>query len=84
MLGYPADHPVIGDKIINLHNEWETKSNKDNPLTNGIIGNVIDFEIFEQQYPWALRRKDTKIPLFQVTMSGDEPNEVFEYLEADY
>lgn len=84
ILGYPADHPVEGDKIINLHNEWEFKSSTGNPLTNGIIGNIVDFNIYEQNYPYALRNKITKIPLLSITITGDEPGELFEHIDGDY
>jgi len=32
--------PQIGDKIINLHNEWDIVSSVGNPLTNGVIGEI--------------------------------------------
>ena len=34
------NEPMVGDKIINLHNEWEILSNQQNPLTNGVIGTI--------------------------------------------
>ena len=84
VLGYPEEHPVIGDKLINLHNEWEFTSTLDNPLTNGVIGTITDYQIFDQDYPYTLRRKDFTIPILEVTMTGDEPGELFEYIQGDY
>lgn len=84
ILGYPADRPVIGDKIINLHNEWDIKSSSGNPLTNGVIGNIIDYNIYEQVYPYTFRKDFTQIPILQLTISGDEPEEQFIDLQGDY
>lgn len=36
--------PEIGDKIICLHNEWDTFSANGEPLTNGQIGYITNFE----------------------------------------
>ena len=39
-----SDQPQVGDKVINLHNEWGISSNFENPLTNGFIGTIKDME----------------------------------------
>ena len=84
VLGYPEEHPVVGDKLINLHNEWDFTSTLDNPLTNGVIGTITDYQIFNQDYPYTLRRKNLMVPILEVTMTGDEPGELFEYIQGDY
>lgn len=42
-----------GDKLINLHNEWEKLSSNDNPLTNGVIGYLTN--IYESYVPFPER-----------------------------
>ena len=74
----------IDDKIINLHNEWEILSNKDNPLTNGIIGKIKNINIQEWDYPAYLRGRSFSIPVFTADISGDEEDEVFTQLTFDY
>ena len=83
ILGYPADTPIIGDKIINLHNEWELKSNKDNPLTNGVISQIKEFKVVDFTYPWNLRKAQTVVPVLTATISGDEEKEEY-FVNADY
>jgi ATP-dependent exoDNAse (exonuclease V) alpha subunit len=75
--------PEVGDKIINLHNEWEILSNKDNPLTNGIIGTVKSIDTDEWQYPEFLRGEPLSVPVIKTTFSGDEEGEEFVDLYFD-
>lgn len=84
ILEYPEEHPVEGDKVINLHNEWETLSSYNNPLTNGVIGQIKKYETINYAYPYALRRKPTCINLLKMDITGDEVNETFSGLVADY
>jgi ATP-dependent exoDNAse (exonuclease V) alpha subunit len=37
--------PVNGDKIICLHNEWQTLGNNGAPLVNGMIGSIDNIEL---------------------------------------
>ena len=75
--------PQIGDKIINLHNEWEIFSNKENPLTNGNIGTILDMEIFNRTCPTWLRNKPLSMQILKATISGNEENEVYTDLQFD-
>lgn len=43
ILNYPEE-PVINDKIISLRNHWNKISNFENPLTNGCIGVLSEYE----------------------------------------
>ena len=81
--GFDPLEPQIKDKIINLHNEWEILSNKDNPLTNGIIGTVKSIETEEWQYPDYLRGEPLSIPVIKTIFSGDEEDEEFVDLYFD-
>lgn len=40
-----SDGPVACDKIICLHNEWQTLGNNGDPLVNGMIGIVNNIEL---------------------------------------
>lgn len=42
--GFPSE-PQVGDKVINLHNEWDIVSNVGNPLTNGVIGKIQQLDV---------------------------------------
>lgn len=74
-----SDQPQVNDKIINLHNEWDLLSTKFNPLTNGIIGNLQEYNIKEVEYPPFLRGEKFSIPIGIGTMTGDE-DEIFEIM----
>ena len=74
----------LGDKLINVHNEWEILSNLKNPLTNGVIGKILQMEKQDWHYPYSLRRKQLSIPILVATISGDEEGEQFEFLPFDY
>lgn len=74
----------LGDKIINVHNEWECCSNKENPLTNGIIGKITQMETVEWEYPYWLRNEKLVVPVLMATISGDEEGEEFSFLPFDY
>ncbi len=74
----------IGDKIINTHNEWEICSNLENPLTNGVIGKIMQMETQDWEYPYWLRNEKLVIPILVATISGDEEGESFQMLPFDY
>lgn len=82
--GFDPNQPQVGDKIINLHNEWEILSNHENPLTNGVIGSIKEFNVENWNYPYWLRREDLSVPVLTTTIYGDEEGEEFEGLCADY
>lgn len=85
--GFTGD-PKIGDKVINLHNEWEFLSTKHNPLTNGVIGTIKEFTEQKWTYPNTIKNiydeGEFNVPIFQFTMTGDEEGEEFQMVPADY
>lgn len=74
----------LGDKLINIHNEWEITSNYENPLTNGVIGKIIQMERQDWPYPYMLRKTPLSVPVLVATISGDEEGEKFDFLPFDY
>lgn len=74
----------IGDKIINIHNEWEICSNLENPLTNGVIGRIKQIEQQDWEYPYWIRNEKLVVPVLMTTISGDEEGEEFIMLPFDY
>lgn len=81
--GYDPTSPQVGDKIINLHNEWELLSNHDNPLTNGVIGTIKEMETQNWNYPYWLRNEKLSVPIITATISGDEEAEEFSMISFD-
>lgn len=45
ILGYNPDRPEIGDSIISLHNHWDFLSDEGEPLLNGSIGRILDYDV---------------------------------------
>jgi len=85
-LGFSGD-PQIGDKIINRHNEWGMLSTLENPLTNGVIGKIVNYSNTDIcLYPgWVMKRvSDISVPVIRCDMSGDEEGEVFKDITLDY
>ena len=72
-----------GDKIINLHNEWDILSSNKNPLTNGFIGEVKDFSNDVWNYSRTRERINVSVPIIVATFSGDEENEEFSMISLD-
>lgn len=79
-----GDLPEIGDKVINLHNEWDIMSSKGNPLTNGIIGNIKRMEDDKMVLPFWCKVSTKEIPLLYLDITGDEEGETFDDIPCDY
>lgn len=45
LLGYSPVRPEIGDSIISLKNHWDFVSTNEEPLINGSIGRILDYEV---------------------------------------
>lgn len=83
--------PQPGDRIINLHNEWELLSNLGNPLTNGVIGQIVTDNLNPEILKYSSQINigkyfgdELQIPILKLTMTGDEENEFFENITIDY
>lgn len=78
--GLPFE-PQIGDKVIGLTNHWDFLSSNYNPLTNGTIGTLQNFEIINQFYPKFLNFPNSQIMLSQIKA---EDEEMFFNVPIDY
>lgn len=76
--------PQVGDKIINLHNEWDIGSTQGNSLTNGIIGTIKQMQVSHWTYPAWIRGKKIVMPVLTATIVGDYEDEEFQMLTFDY
>lgn len=74
----------IGDKVINLHNEWEILSNRNSPLTNGIIGKVTEFVTYTMPFDTKrMKEVPDSVNVYSGTITGDEEGEEYSGLVWD-
>lgn len=79
--GYGPE-PTIEDKIIGLTNHWDCVSIQGNALTNGAIGNIVEYEPKKlQTYPERLKIKPTEL---MYTNMFTEDEDIFDNLPIDY
>lgn len=45
LLGFDPTKPCPGDSVISLKNHWDFMSNNEEPLINGSIGKILDYEV---------------------------------------
>lgn len=69
--------PIIGDRIICLHNEWGRMNSTGDALVNGLSGNIVDLK-YTQENPYMM-----KTPVISFQPDYDEAGP-FEKLEVDY
>lgn len=77
-----SDAPQEGDKIIGLKNHWEVYSNKESPLTNGVIGSIKNLKKGVLYIPRYIEEKG-----FIETLTADielDNGEVFSDICMDY
>lgn len=80
MRGIETDDPVEGDKIISLHNQWNTLSDSEIPLTNGTIGTLTSFSKQKIWLPEYI--SDTPIDILHACF--DEDDDGFAGIPIDY
>lgn len=81
-LKYPADKPTTNDKLIGLRNHWDYLSSDGNPLTNGCIGNLTDFQIRTVYLPCYISNKPLKV--LKANFSVDDGEDAYNDLFIDY
>ena len=75
--------PEIGDKVISLHNQWETLSSTDSPLTNGSIGTL---EMVKTEMFWLPSHIDNgnSIKCLMSSIKEEADDGIFNYIPIDY
>ena len=76
--------PETGDKIIGLKNHWDFCSQLGNALTNGLLGELVDFEHFTQTYPPDKAFKDFPPTDIIFTNMTTEDGDIFARIPIDY
>ena len=76
--------PEAGDKIVGLKNHWDFCSQLGNALTNGLLGELVDFEHFTQTYPPDKAFKDFPPTDIIFTNMTTEDGDVFARIPIDY
>ena len=74
--------PQIGDKIISLKNHWDDWSSLGNPLTNGTIGYISEYETSTRFLPFQINGSNI-IKLADIVLDTEDEDQ-FEYLSLDY
>lgn len=82
--GLDPEKPCVGDRIIGLHNDWDTLSdNGEWALTNGTIGTILGYEVENQ---WVTPR--LKLPIKDIDIAYTdfelEDGSVFSEIPIDY
>lgn len=82
--GLDPERPCIGDRIIGLHNDWDTLSdNGEWALTNGTIGTILGYEVENQRITPRL-----KLPIEDIDIAYTdfklEDGSVFSDIPIDY
>lgn len=78
--GFEGAYPKIGDKVICLRNSWDMLSNKYQPLINGTIGYIKEFEEIVQIY--NARGKNYFAPVLLTSIETDN-GDIYEQVPID-
>lgn len=82
ILQYPADKPTTNDKVISLRNHWDYLSMDGNPLTNGCIGTLKQFETKNLWVPYYIH--EGPIATLKATFSTCGDEDVYRSVSIDY
>ena len=67
-----SNKPEVGDKVIGLTNHWDCFSNQMTALTNGAIGEIVDFGIKEERMPSRLQLPNVEIMHTDILMDDGD------------
>lgn len=71
--GYPEDRPVVGDKVVGLHNHWDDASASGKwALTNGTIGTLKEFFITDERVPYHIYNKPITYMYSTIELDDDD------------
>ena len=75
--------PIVGDKIICLHNDWEFVNAAGDALVNGLSGNITDLT-YLQRHDKGYNPYTKETPIITLAPDYEGQNNNFYNLEIDY
>lgn len=81
ILGFNPDKPCIDDSIISLKNHWDFMSDNEEPLINGSIGKILDYEVTNFHFPRYIYDGIYQLMLADIEM---EDGDIFREVPIDY
>lgn len=81
MLGLDPNKPCFGDSIISLKNHWGFMSDKEEPLINGSIGKIIDYNVESIWLPRYIYQGKYNLMLADIET---EDGEIYREVPIDY
>lgn len=81
ILGFDPNRPCEGDSIISLKNHWDFLSTNEEPLINGSIGKILDYEINSIYLPRYIYEGRYNLMIADIQM---DDGEIFRNVPIDY
>lgn len=81
LLGFDPDKPSPGDSIISLKNHWDFMSENQEPLINGSIGKILDYDISTIWLPSYIYSDKYTLMLADIQT---EEGEIYREVPIDY
>lgn len=81
ILGFPANKIAQGDSLISLKNHWDFMSDNQEPLVNGSIGKILDYEINKIYLPRYIHEGKYELMIADIQT---EDGEIFRQVPVDY
>lgn len=79
--GFDPNKPCIGDSIISLKNHWDFVSENEEPLINGSIGKILNYEVNNIYLPRYIYEGKYQLMLADIEM---EDGDIFREVPIDY
>lgn len=81
ILGFNPNKPCINDSIISLKNHWDFMSDNEEPLINGSIGKILDYEVNNIYLPRYIYEGKYQLMIADIEM---EDGDIFREVPIDY
>lgn len=81
ILGFDPNRPCAGDSIISLKNHWDFFSDDFEPLINGSIGRILDYEVEKIYFPRHISTERYNLMLADIET---EDGEIYREVPIDY